>query len=409
MQAIPDIWLSFMRNGYKRRDGKGGVSIAVKFEKKQIKYVKTGFYIDPRYWDREKQEVNKLCPEHREFNLTLKTKVYEAEKYLYDNIVKKGRYVEWIELEGILRSVAEKEYDGSFNSFSRKHLEKRILPNGREMKKATYDSKSVTLRKLDEYNPCITFGQVDPDFIEDFRRYLFGKGNSHNTVAKHIKTIKSFIDQAKYEKIIDYNRPIITRRNRVGFIKTKTEWLRPEELKKIASYKCKGYEWMTRNRFLFACFTGLSHTDINGMSERSLVNYGKGYVIRKKRVKTDGECEIPIHKLFCGIGEVLFEKLKQTGFKVVSNSSDNKNLQTILKATGISRAEQISFHTARHTFMTTMSGVLNNPYRLMEYTGLFRMNTALRYIHQTRGLFDEEIDWQEMVDILKNEEEDKIN
>jgi integrase len=113
-----------------------------------------------------------------------------------------------------------------------------------------------------------------------------------------------------------------------------------------------------RDAFIFACFTGLAFSDLQGLREEHLVRDGDGSMwIRKKRQKTKNMCNIPLLKVPLEIIERYRAHpecvRKGVLLPVMSNQKMNAYLRELADMCGITK--QISTHTGRHTFASCVA------------------------------------------------------
>ena len=106
---------------------------------------------------------------------------------------------------------------------------------------------------------------------------------------------------------------------------------------------------MDKNQ-IFYCFTGLAHTDLGNLEACHIKDCfdGNEWII-KRREKTNVESKI----LLLEILKKYEGKLPQGQLlPVISNQKTNDYLKVITALTGINK--RLIFHTARHTFATTV-------------------------------------------------------
>jgi site-specific recombinase XerD len=116
-----------------------------------------------------------------------------------------------------------------------------------------------------------------------------------------------------------------------------------------------------RDVFVFCCFTGLAYTDVKKLSSDNIEKAINGQLfISIKRTKTDNLCNIPL----LDNAKSILEKYSNDStcihngvlLPVISNQRYNQYLKVIAKKCDIKK--NITTHTARHTFATTVT--LNN-------------------------------------------------
>jgi integrase len=146
---------------------------------------------------------------------------------------------------------------------------------------------------------------------------------------------------------------------KVGLDETHREILSMEELKRLED-KSISIERLSvvRDIFVFACYTGLSFSDIAKLSRIHLKQGadGKEWIIID-RTKTNNRCRIPI---LPKAKEILkkYENYPKTIFKdvllpVLTNQKMNSYLKELGDICGISKS--ITMHIARHTFATSVT------------------------------------------------------
>jgi len=132
-----------------------------------------------------------------------------------------------------------------------------------------------------------------------------------------------------------------------------------EELKKLEKKEVELTRLATvRDIFVFACYTGLSYSDISKLSSKHIQSRDDGNLwIVINRTKTNSKCMIP---LFQNVVKILkryedYPKvlLKGRVLPVLSNQKLNSYLKEIADISSIKK--NLSMHIARHTFATTVT------------------------------------------------------
>lgn len=199
-------------------------------------------------------------------------------------------------------------------------------------------------------------------FIIDFEQYL-RKGPSlqnsnplnNNGVMKHLERLSKLMNFAMDLEWLEKN-PFT--RYKLKFKRYKKEFLSQEELRLFqeADIKDKGYG-IVRDIFVFSCYTGLSYTDVRLLDESNIVIGIDGdRWIFTQREKNEQPVKIPLLE---GAKQILEKyedhpRLNQGRLlPVYSNQKTNAYLKEITASLGISK--NLSFHSARHTFATTVT------------------------------------------------------
>ena len=155
---------------------------------------------------------------------------------------------------------------------------------------------NATLTRLKNYSDylgeAITFELINQTFYEGFMNYLITVHNSlNNTVGRHIKVLKVFLNYCKKMEIISSNA------NLSGFKVFKEEtdiiYLTETELFKLLNLEdlSKCLE-QVRDNFCFACFTGLRFSDIAKINNSNI----KDDFIEIKTEKTRESLKIPLNQ-----------------------------------------------------------------------------------------------------------------
>jgi len=197
----------------------------------------------------------------------------------------------------------------------------------------------------------LSFRQLDYYFIEKFYFYLkIDCGLAAGTIIIRLSHLRKMIKLAIRKRIISHN-PF------AGFCsegaKAKQRYVPKEELEKLIKTHLKSKSLdITRDMFLFSCYTGLSYIDLYKLSNRQIEKENDGFLwINTSRQKTDNESKI----LLLDEALRLIEKYRGTGsgdkvFPMKSCGHINGQLKTIATLCNIEK--RLTFHMARHTFAT---------------------------------------------------------
>jgi site-specific recombinase XerD len=199
-------------------------------------------------------------------------------------------------------------------------------------------------------------------FITDYEFYLKSvRSLQHNTVMGMIKKLKKIVRQCVANEWLDRD-PFMSYRVKVR--ETIPVCLSEEELHTIETKKFVSSRLsQVRDIFVFSCYTGLAYTEAYSLNH-SHINIGIDgerwiFIQRRKTIKHAKLSKIPL----LDVPQMLLEKYKDhpvckvkgSLLPALSNQKMNEYLKEIAAVCSISK--ELSFHTARHTFATTM---LNN-------------------------------------------------
>ena len=324
--------------------GKALLQIEAYLEKRKI-YFSTHIYLSPEQWDNKRKLICKH-PHAEALNYQVKEFLIQLESKEL-SLWKEGKV---ISLERLKEEFCIKK-DKSFLDFVIKDIEDS------QSKESTKRNLLSTYTLLAKFKNHIDFKELTPEFIFDFEKFLFCCDLQTNTVAKHMKHFKTFVNLAidkGYLSLNDY--PF--RRYRIKTLKPKHTFLLPDELEKLETLELTGKKIAYKHSleaFLFCCYTGLRYSDFTQLSDKNLIFIENRPWIIFTTIKTGTEVRLPLALLFEGKGWKLLRKYQKhldEFFRIKTNSTVNKELIRIGKLAGIQK--HFSFHSARHTNATLL-------------------------------------------------------
>ena len=336
--------LVFNRNNKLNAQGKALIQVEAYLERRKI-YFSTHIHLKPNQWNRKKCMVVRH-PEADALNYYLQESMMKLEQKEME-IWRRGREVT---LE-ILKQELNPEEEHSFLSFVREEIASST------MKESTRKNRNTTLQLLSQYKPHLAFDEVTSGFIHDFEKFMYKKGLEMNTVAKHLKHLRIFVNTAiRQECMNGQSDPF--RGYKIKTAPYKHVFLLPEEVGKLENLKLADVGPSlehTLDAFLFCIYTGLRYSDFIALSEKNMVEIeGNSWIIFHS-VKTGVEVKLPVYLLFEGKACRLLGKYEGNWkhfFGLKSNTSVNYDLETIGKIAGIGK--HFTFHSARHTNATLL-------------------------------------------------------
>lgn len=334
-----------VHNRKNRLNNKGMALIQVEayYKKKKI-YFSTHIYVTPEQWDKKQQLI--ICHPHSEvlnrmldeFILSLQWKELECWK--------QGKV---ISLE-LLKQPSQRQRNGGENLFvqiSRNWVEQS------NRKESTKNNLYSTLSLLQEFSPDVSFSEISYTYLKDFESFLIKKGHAINTIAKHLRHLRTLVNEAVRQDLITSEANPF-RKYQIRTVASKHVFLLPAELQKLENLSLPErhkHLQHTLDAFLFCCYTGLRYSDFTHLSADNLIKPDKRNIwIVFKSIKTSIEIQIPLYLLFQGKAISILHKYSKDPnifFNLKPNSSVNKELIKIGELAKISK--HFSFHTARHT------------------------------------------------------------
>lgn len=226
------------------------------------------------------------------------------------------------------------------------------LKNYTTTSKYLKDYLKIKHKSLDIY-----LKQIDYGFTLGFEGFLREKPSlNNNGVMKHMERFKKLMRLALHLEWIEKNP---TLRFKLRFDKVDMVYLDRQELERILDKEFEqGTLKVTRDIFVFACYTGLAYADVKALKQdhlRTGIDGGKWIYIRRR--KTDTQVRIPLLEE----AQIILERYRthpkvdnqEILLPVYSNQKTNQYLREIAEAVNLGK--RLSFHAARHTFATTVT------------------------------------------------------
>ena len=317
-------------------------------------------YVQEAHWDSERNVVRKQCVDAININNSLAIiradmlRQHSAMASSVDNIdpldLKSRIFGTGPEKRTFLSLFAE------YNTFLKGRVEIGMLTARRHarfemIRRRCRDYISNQLRRAD-----IPLTDLKLNFLSGFEHYVRTKdNNSHNTAMKFIKDIKQV---TKYGVMMDYMATSPFEFFKCTFSRYKRKFLNADELKALTAYRFDSKRLEeTRDCYLFSCYTGYAYSELRTLTTDHLTKGidGETWIIRDRH-KTDERENVPL----LPVAKQLVEKYKQHEvrkieghlFPVKSNQKYNSYLKEIAVLAGIKK--NLTTHTARHTFATTV-------------------------------------------------------
>lgn len=210
-----------------------------------------------------------------------------------------------------------------------------------------------TLKLIRLYSPEATVEQVDLDYIQRLEGYMNNElGLSINTIARHMKTLKRYINLALKKGIIT-KYPFLN--YTIKSEQTNRQALNEKELETLEKYRNQ-LETPNEvlNAFLFSCYTGLRFSDIRVITKQHIVTVNRKKWLVHKMIKTNKVVRIPLQIIFGGKALEISKSINRNKgclFKIGNNQHANRELVRIARNTGL---KEFTFHCARHTCATLL-------------------------------------------------------
>lgn len=333
--------LVFNRKKVLNKEGKALVQVEATLNKRKA-YMTTNVYLTPECWDNERKLVVNH-PQAEGLNLMLWQFVLDLQNVEIE-LWKRGTPPTLAMLKSCGRDVP----DVTFNAFA-----KKIIDESNRSEKTKQNLRS-TVRAVCKFRQGLGFKDITYGFLRAFEQHLRDTGKGTNTVGKHMRQLRTIVNEAINHGIIkadDY--PF--RKYKIKSEKGHFEWLTPQELKRLEKLEVKNKgQRHVLDAFLFCCYTGLRYSDFVRMKPDWVEHINGRPWLHFWTKKTNTEVRLPLSLLFEGKALDILAKYGDIGklAHIYGNHDTNVVLSRIMEAAKIRK--RATFHAARHTCATLL-------------------------------------------------------
>jgi len=233
--------------------------------------------------------------------------------------------------------------------------------------KSYLGTKSV-LKMYHETGKSVDFESITLDWYYDFTEWSNSQNYALNTLGRHIKTLKTFLNRA-VELGLTKNIDFRSRRFMVVSEDADDIYLNNDELSLLYHKDLTKFEKhdIVRDMFLIGCYTGLRISDFNRLKDHNIKKVNNVRMITIKNKKSGRQVALPIHPV---VEQIL---IKHGGIPSgkVNDTTVNKLIKDVAEWCGIDEVvyktttrgnlkveekylkhELVKSHTARRSFCT---------------------------------------------------------
>ena len=334
--------LVFNRRKQLNSQGAALIQVEASLNKRKV-YFTTRIYIRPNEWDKRTSTIVNH-PHAIELNAWIYDFILNLEGFEL-SMWKRGIIPTLLQLKENVKSNRTPEL--SFETFSMSVIKRSNRKSGTK-----YNLQS-TLKALYEFRPGYTWDDLNYSFLRDWEIWLLNSGSAVNTVAKHLRNLRTLINEAisvgYMSADADPFRKFTIKHERVPH-----RFLNPEELKRMENVKVDGKLAHVRDAFLFCCYTGLRFSDFRHLREDYFLKIKGQPWLMIQTEKTGYDLKIPLHLVFEGKAlDILARYPSIADFtRIGCNADTNRHLATLQQLAKIKT--RTTFHTARHTCATLL-------------------------------------------------------
>ena len=335
--------LVYNRKKQLNKQGTALVQVEALLNQRKV-YFRTNLYLKPEHWNSRNAQVDNHPQAH-----DLNSMLFEFVLHLQAielSLWKRGIPVTLSLLKDAIKK--DKPVNVTFPVFARIYVQES------DRKRSTKENLMTTITVLQEFRPGLDFKDITYTFLKDFEVHLKEKGNSVNTVAKHMRQLRTLVNEAINQGYIPSDAYPF-RKYKIKQEKGRKEFLTPDELRKLENLQVADKKLRhVLDAFLFCCYTGLRYSDFCQLTPENIIRVNGKRWLYFKSVKTGVEIRLPLHLLFEGKALAVLERYDiVTDFaKIGPNSEANKYLAQLAAFARIRK--HITYHTARHTCATLL-------------------------------------------------------
>lgn len=334
--------LVYNRKKQLNKQGTALVQVEASLNQRKV-YFKTNIYLKPEHWDKRISQVI-VHPQADDLNSMLFEFVLHLQRIELE-LWKRGVPATLSLLKDAMKK--NRPVNVTFPVFAKEYV------THSDRRESTKENLYTTITVLQEFRPGLDFKDITYSFLKDFEVYLREKGNGINTVAKHLRQLRTLVNEAINQGYIHADAYPF-RKFKIKQERGRHEFLTPDELKKLENLEVNDRKLRhVLDAFLFCCYVGLRFSDFCQLKQSNFIKVNGKRWLHFKSVKTGIELRLPLHLLFEGKALAILDRYNIAEFASLgSNSEVNKALSVIA---GMARIKKhVTYHTARHTCATLL-------------------------------------------------------
>ena len=331
------------KNNRENKTGRHSVFIRITIDRRS-KYINLDERIEEKYWTgKENRWVKESYPFAFELNSLIRKKMELLHQFEY----RQKLFGNAISHETINEYFSKKADPNVFNEYVTEFIK-------------TVRGKSLnTLKKyrtfekyLNEFNPKLSFTQLNEHLFQSFASWLEGKGMMGITVLKYFDPFKVIVKQAVKEGYLEKD-PFTYADLGVKPTKGKRVYLELEEITKLKNAKIPKDRPDLRDtldHWLFCFYASFYYSDLRGLKWENVKNTEFGYCLIAERYKNENAFIAPVHKFPLAIQILERQKGKDPEYVfpgAISEQKYNAKLKDLATLASINK--KLMNKTARHS------------------------------------------------------------
>ena len=334
--------LVYNRKKQLNKQGTALVQVEALLNQRKV-YFRTNLYLKPEHWNSRNAQVDNHPQAH-----DLNSMLFEFVLHLQAielSLWKRGIPVTLSLLKDAIKK--DKPVNVTFPVFAKIYVQES------DRKRSTKENLMTTITVLQEFRPGLDFKDITYTFLKEFEVHLKEKGNSVNTIAKHLRQLRTLVNEAINQGYIPSDAYPF-RKYKIKQEKGRKEFLTPDELKRLENLDVDKKLRHVLDAFLFCCYTGLRYSDFCQLTPENFIRVNGKRWLYFKSVKTGVEIRLPLHLLFESRALGILDRYPDIGSfaALPCNSEVNKQLRKLAGLCGIKK--RITYHVSRHTCATLL-------------------------------------------------------
>ncbi|MEI6750536.1 MAG: site-specific integrase [Bacteroidales bacterium] len=350
--------LFYIKRAKLHRDGKSPIYARITINGERAEFVLQAS-IEESLWDNKHGKAKGMTKTAKELNSflgTVRINIVVKKRELEEN----GEKVTAMQLRSAYNGldIESKTILGIFkehNVMVEGLINKDFAPGTVERYKTCYKHVEDFI-KLNYNRSDMNLPEINQMFISKFDYYLKTERKCcHNSATKYLKNFKKIVRIALSNGWMKKD-PFINIKFHLDDVDM--AYLDEAELKALINKRFKIARMeQVKDVYLFCCFTGLAFVDVFSLKAGDIIMKDSQQWIKKQRQKTKNWCHIPLLET----ASKILDKYKNSPeclkagklLPVLSNQKMNAYLKEIADILEINK--NLSTHTARHTFATTVT------------------------------------------------------
>jgi integrase len=216
-----------------------------------------------------------------------------------------------------LRRRLDPPQDLTVLTFAQQHVKNKHFGKRTEL------AYNQVIERIKEFNPDLTFEQIDTDLMGDFKDFLMKSEFSQNTSAKYYQRFKTILNAAVDAGLLTHFKHK-TKAVSINNVDTTAIFLSEPELEQMAKADIPDHLHKYRDLFLISAYTGVRFSDIQKIGKTSFSNIEGNQFFRIVDKKENSIAHIPAHPIVLDIMRRYAWNLPE-----VSNVKLNKNIKEV--------------------------------------------------------------------------------